>query len=185
MTGRVCEKSGRAGPGDKQAEGFGGARAEMLTEGGNLRGGGTANEGEGEITAGGHDLGGGAAAQGGAILAKRHVTQPVATLNAPVAPNEREQAVGVGVARGEAGDEIDGFRRRFLGRTHGEDEADEAGEAGDAREGEIGAQVRVEAGTRAERARVGAAAAAINGLGDAHGGARIGKIGRYSLSDNV
>jgi len=133
---RVCEKSGRAGSGDKEAEGFGGAGAEVLPEGGDLCGAGTADEGEHEIAAGGHDLGGRTAAQGGAILAKRHVTQPVATFNAPVAPNEREQAVGVGVAGREAGDEIDRFRRRFLGRTH---RADEAGDLGDAREGKIGA----------------------------------------------
>ena len=146
----------------------------MLTEGGDLRSAGAPDEGEGEIAAGGHDLGGGAAAQVGAILAKRHIAQPVATFDAPVAPDEREQAVGIGVAGGEAGDERDGFRRRLPGRTHG---ADKAGDLGDAREGEIGAQVAVEAGAGGEGARVGAAAAAINRLGGAHGGMRIGKIG--------
>ncbi len=88
---------------------------------------------------------------------------------------EREQAVRIRVAGGEAGDEIDRFRRRFLRRADG---TDEAGDLGDAREGKIGAQVAVEAGARAEGAGVGAATAAINGLGGAHGGVRIGKIGR-------
>jgi len=95
---RVCEKSGRAGSGDKEAEGRGGAGAKVLPEGGNLRGAGTADEGEHEIAAGGHDLGSRATAQVRAILAESHVTQPVAALDAPVAANEREQAVGVGVA---------------------------------------------------------------------------------------
>ena len=112
----------------------------MLTESGDFRGAGATDEGEDEIAAGGHDLGGGAAAQGGAILAKGHITQPVAALNAPVAPNEREQAVGVGVARGEAGDEIDRFRRRFLNRT---DRANEAGDLSDTGERKIGAQTRL------------------------------------------
>ncbi len=75
----------------------------MLPEGGDLRGAGTADEGEGERAAGGHDLGGRTAAQGGALRAKGHVTQPVAARNAPVPPNEREQAVRVRVAGGEAG----------------------------------------------------------------------------------
>ncbi len=74
----------------------------MLPEGGDLCGAGTADEGEHEIAAGGHDLGGRTAAQVRAILTEGHITQPVATLDAPVAPHEREQAVGVGVAGGEA-----------------------------------------------------------------------------------
>jgi len=174
LADRVCEKSGRAGSGNKEAEGRGGAGAKVLPEGGNLRGAGTADEGEHEIAAGGHDLGGRTAAQVRAILAESHVTQPVAALDAPVAANEREQAVGVGVAGGKAGDEIDGFCRHFLRRADG---ADEAGDLGDAREGDIGAQVVVEAGARAEGACVSAAPAAINRLGGTHGGARIGKIG--------
>ena len=130
----------------------------MLPEGGDLRGASTADEGEGEIAAGGHDLGGRAATQAGAILAKGHVTQPVAALNAPVAANEREQAVRVGVAGGEAGDEIDGFRRRLLGRAGG---TDEAGNLGDTGERKIGAQVAVEARTRTEGARVSVNASEI------------------------
>ncbi len=146
----------------------------MLTEGGDLRGAGTANKGEDEIADGGYDLGGGATAQGGAILAEGHIAQPVATLNAPVPADEREQAIGIGVARGEAGDEIDRFCRRFLRRADG---ADEAGDLGDAREGKIGAQVRVEAGASGEGARVGAPPAAINRLCGTHGGVRIGEVG--------
>jgi len=140
----------------------------MLTEGGDLRGAGAPNEGEGEIAAGGHDLRSRTAAQGGAILAKGHVAQPVATLDAPVAADEREQAVGVGVAGREAGDQIDGFRRRLRGRAHG---ADEAGDLGDTGERKIGAQIRIEAGAHGDCARVGAAAAAITRRGGAPGGA--------------
>jgi len=147
----------------------------VLTESSDFVSAGAADEGEDEIAAGGHDLGGGTAAQAGAILAKSQVAQPVAALDTPVPAYEREQAVGVGVAGGEAGDEIDRVRRRFLG---GADGADEAGDLGDTGERKIGAQVACETGAGAEGARVGAAAAAINRLGGTHGRVRIGKIGR-------
>jgi len=147
----------------------------VLPEGGDLHRAGATDEGEGEIAAGGHDLGGGAAAQVGAILAKGQAAQPVTALDAPVAAYEREQAVRIGVAGGEAGDEIDRFRRRFLG---GADRTDEAGDLGDARERKIRAQVAIEARARGERAGVSATTAALNRLSRVHGGAGVGEIGR-------
>jgi len=67
----------------------------VLTESGDFRGAGATDEGEDEIAAGGHDLGSRATAQVRAILAESHVTQPVAALDAPVPPHEREQAGGI------------------------------------------------------------------------------------------
>ena len=76
---------------------------EVTAVGGNGRFARAADEGEGERAAGGHDRGGRTAAQGGALRAKGPVTQPVAARTARVPPNEREQAVRVRVAGGEAG----------------------------------------------------------------------------------
>src|SRR5439155_7139226 len=85
---RVCEKSGRAGLGNKEAESDGWTRAQMLAVGGDLRGAGAADEREDEIAHRGHDLGSGATAQPGAILPEGHITQPMAALHAPVAADQ-------------------------------------------------------------------------------------------------
>jgi hypothetical protein len=72
---RVCEKSGRAGLGNKQAESDGWTRAQMLPIGGDLRGARAADERKDEMAPCGHDLGSGATAW------HRQVTTP-AVLNA-------------------------------------------------------------------------------------------------------
>ena len=64
----------------------------MLTESGDLRGAGTADEGEGEIAACDHDLGGMATAQAGAIFAEGDITHEVAALDSLIANDKRADA---------------------------------------------------------------------------------------------
>jgi len=86
---RVREKSGKAGRRHKKTEGLTGQGAEMLTEGRDLRGAGAAEEGEDHVAEGSHDLGSSAAPQARGVLSKGVIATPMATLDAPMPPDER------------------------------------------------------------------------------------------------
>ena len=113
---------------------------QVTAVGGNLRSAGTADEREGEIAKRGHDLRGGTAAQARAILAKGHVTQPMAALDLPAADVPGHDLGGGHVLVGTKESE----RAEALLRAAHQDPADGQGvQAGAVPEGGAGRQVHL------------------------------------------
>ncbi len=125
---------------------------EGAARGGNGGGAGATDEGIGEVADGGEELGGIARTQRGTILAEDDIADPVATLDGPMAVGNGEQAGGVGLRRGQAGEQkadIAGGAVAILGR------GEQAGDLADAREAAIAREVGVEPGRDVEGMRAG------------------------------